>query len=121
MARLRDDARRRCVVPPGFFARRFAPLELRRAFVFGAAATPPSAAGAAARSPSSDAPSISAAFSFAAFAASRSARLRYISSMEGQSSLKQSFQGRPGLNFWATETRGVRPQTVQISSSLWTS
>jgi hypothetical protein len=69
----------------------------------------------------SSASAASFAASFAAFAASRSARLRFISSIEGQSSLKQSFQGRPGLNFWATETRGVRPQTVQMSSSLWTS
>ena len=51
----------------------------------------------------------------AAFAASRSARFSRISTIVGQSSLRQSFQGRPRKPL--TVSRGISPQTEQRSSS----
>src|SRR5262249_54485755 len=68
--------------------------------------------------PSAPLPSFSAASaaSLAAFAASRSARRRFISATEGPSSFRQGFQGRPRQG--TTWRRGVRPQTEQPSSIL---
>ncbi len=60
-------------------------------------------------------PPAALAFSRASLAASRSARFSRISTIVGQSSLRQSFHGRPGPRFF-TVSRGRSPQTEHRSS-----